>query len=364
MANRILNNEGDIRDFIRGCTVLGTGGGGSPEEGLKIIEKEFKRGKNFLLISVDELPNDAAIASPYCVGSLKSKRVISVYNRAERGFPVAECIRSFGLLEEYTHKKFFATIATEIGGGNTAIAFAVAARSEIPIIDGDLAGRSVPECQQTTFCIKNLEMTPFSIVTPYGDEIIVPRVKDDFEGEKVMRGMVTATGANVGVTSHPRVGKEVRDSVVKGSITFALKIGRALKNKNPVDSLVESGGILLFRGVATKASWKDKGGFTPGEFELRGIEEFEKEAYKVSFKNENLISWRNEKVDVTIPDLICTLTPEGKPVINPNVRKGKEYVIVGFRAPKIWRTSKGLELFGPKYLGLDSKYIPVGNRRM
>jgi hypothetical protein len=206
-------------------------------------------------------------------------------------------------------------------------------------------------------------MTPFSVVTPHGDEILVSRVKDDFEGEKIIRGMVTTTGTNAGVTSHPRVGREVKDSIVKGSITLALEIGRAMRTAgDPINSLTKIG-FLLFRGIATKTSWKDEGGFTTGEFELEGIEEFDGENYKIEFKNENMISWRNEKIDVTIPDLICTLTVDGVPVTNPNVQKGKEYVIVGFSASEIWKTPKGLELLGPKYLGLDVKYTPIQTRK-
>jgi hypothetical protein len=354
----------DLQDIIRGSTVLGTGGGGSPEEGLKTIERELEKGKKFLFIDLNELPDDATIASPYCVGSLMPKGVVSVYDKTEKGFPVAECTRSFRILEEYTKKKFFATISTEIGGGNTAIALVVAAGAGIPIVDGDLAGRSVPECQQTTFYIKNLKMTPFSITTPYGDEIVVPRVGNDLEGEKIIRGVVVATGANAGVASHPKAGKVVKNSVVGGSITFALEIGRAIRSEKPLDGLTKIGGHLLFRGTATKTSWEDKGGFTVGEFELEGNGEFEGETYRVNFKNENMVSWRNEKVDAMVPDLICALTTEGKPVTNPNVQKGKNYVMVGFSAPKIWREAKGLELFGPKYLGLDSKYTPIENRRM
>ena len=107
--------ELDLKDIIKGCTILGTGGGGDPEEGLKIVKREFDRGGKFLLTGLDEISDDATMASPYCVGSLTSNEVRSVYDGSQRIFPIAECIRSFELLEEYTGKKFFATVATEIG---------------------------------------------------------------------------------------------------------------------------------------------------------------------------------------------------------------------------------------------------------
>lgn len=351
-------NEIELRDIVEGCTVLGTGGGGSPEEGWEMIEKALKEGKEFKLIKLEDVSPSGIVPMPYFVGSVSGKKVESVY-------PQGEAVRSYEVLEEYMGRKFEGVISTELGGANTAAALVTAAMLERPIVDGDPAGRSVPELQHTTYYILGIQMAPFSVVTPFGDEIIVPKVKDDIHAEKIVRSIVAATGTNVGVTSHPIEGQVLRNSVVPDAISYALKLGKALREarengEDPIKALIEAGnGFLLFRGVATKSTWKDEGGFTIGEFELEGIEEFKGQVYKVFFKNENLISWKNGEVDVTIPDLISVLTPEGYPVTNPNVKEGKEYVVVGFPAPELWRTPKGLEIFGPKYLGLDIEYTPI-----
>ncbi|MEM2730541.1 MAG: DUF917 family protein, partial [Nitrososphaerota archaeon] len=34
-----VSNIEQIRDFVRGATILGTGGGGDPDEGLRLLEK-------------------------------------------------------------------------------------------------------------------------------------------------------------------------------------------------------------------------------------------------------------------------------------------------------------------------------------
>ena len=155
---------------------------------------------------------------------------------------------------------------------------------------------------------------------------------------------------------------------MKDAISHALNIGRALRTArenggDPIRALLKAGnGFLLFEGVATNAEWREESGFTVGEFKLEGTGEFKGETYRVWYKNENLISWRNGEVDVTIPDLISVLTPDGHPVTNPHVEEGKEYVVVGFPAPELWRTPKGLEIFGPKYLGLNVEYVPIEER--
>ncbi|AHF80978.1 DUF917 domain-containing protein [Thermococcus paralvinellae] len=354
---RVLTEQ-DLKDLIEGCTVLGTGGGGEPKEGWELIERELKAGREFKLVSLEEIPDNGIVPMPYFVGSLSDEKVKSVYEEGE-------AVRSYRLLEEFMRKEFAGVISTELGGANTAVALATAARLGKPIVDGDPAGRSVPELQHTTYYIVGINIAPFSVVTPFGDEMIVSKVKDDFQAEKIVRSIAASLRTNVGVTSHPIRGKELRNSVVKNAISYALSLGRALRTAreegtDPINALLEAGnGFLLFKGIAVKSTWEDKNGFTIGEFELEGIEEFKGETYRVWFKNENLISWRNGEIDVTIPDLISVLTPEGYPVTNPHVKEGKEYIVVGFPAPELWRTPKGLEVFGPAYLGLNIPYTPI-----
>jgi hypothetical protein len=333
-----------IEELVLGCTLLGTGGGGDPEAGLKMLE-----GKILKLCSLDEFDAVIMASSPYVVGSLGGR------------FEPKDCIEAFRLLERHINKRFSAVIATELGGSNTAVAFYVASETDLPVIDGDPAGRAVPECQHTSFFIKNMPMYPFSVVLGE-NKIIVDRVKDDLDGERIIRGIVSSLGMNAGVTSHPKSVKELEGSLVEGSISLALKAGKALKARNFMDELKALGAIPLFNGKTVKKEWKEEGGFTSGSYRFEGMDEFQSNVYDLLFKNENMYLCRNGKVYVTIPDLICLLNNEGKPVVNPEVEVGEKYTAVAFPAPEIWRSEKGLELFGPKYLGLNVDYVPVGVR--
>jgi len=33
--------------------------------------------------------------------------------------------------------------------------------------------------------------------------------------------------------------------------------------------------------------------------------------------------------------------------------------VIGVRAEKIWRTSRGIKLFGPRHFGFDFDYVPI-----
>ena len=66
---RILNRE-DMMNILLGCTILGTGGGGSLDEGIRIIDEALAAKKSFRLVSFDELDPEAIIATPYACGAI------------------------------------------------------------------------------------------------------------------------------------------------------------------------------------------------------------------------------------------------------------------------------------------------------
>lgn len=181
-----------LHDILFGCTVLGTGGGGSLEEGEKVIENDLAECRTFKLISLDELGPDALVASPYFCGALSP---IEEKFASEPPEPVL----AFRALEEYLEEKFFAAIATELGGGNTAIALSVAAHLGIPLIDADPAGRSVPELQHTTFFLNQVPITPIGVANKYSDTVIIKEVADDFRAEAIVRSIAVASENRVGV---------------------------------------------------------------------------------------------------------------------------------------------------------------------
>ena len=344
--------EEDLESILLGCTVLGTGGGGDLKKGLERVKRDIESEKKFKIMSLNDIPDDALVASPYHCGSLTS-------SGEEAKIP--EDILSFKALQEYFRENFFATVSTELGGGNTATALSVAANMDIPIVDGDPAGRSVPELQHSTFFINNVSIAPMSVANKFGDVVIVKKVLDDFRAEKIVRSIAVASGGSVGVTDHPMRGENLKTSIISNTISHAKKIGGVLKKTRDYRRVAEAGGgYILFKGEVVDSPWKDEGGFTVGEIYIEGTEEYNRSKYKVWYKNENLMAWRDNKIDITAPDLICILSKEdAMPVTNPNCRKGIEVVVVGYPAPKEWRTKRGIEILGPKSFGFDCDYIPI-----
>ena len=60
----------EVKDILVGCTILGTGGGGDLNKGLKMIKEDFENNLEYKLISLEEIEDEALFASPYYCGSI------------------------------------------------------------------------------------------------------------------------------------------------------------------------------------------------------------------------------------------------------------------------------------------------------
>ena len=66
---RTLTRE-NLLDILYGCTILGTGGGGSLNEGIEMIDEALNAGKEFKLVTFDEMDPQDIIGTPYACGAI------------------------------------------------------------------------------------------------------------------------------------------------------------------------------------------------------------------------------------------------------------------------------------------------------
>jgi len=352
----------EVEDLIWGCTVLGTGGGGNPAEPLEVLPRYLEEGKAIKLAGLDDVPDDAFVATPYGCGGVEPVEGDGCTFEVE----VDELYQAFVGLEAHTGKSCFGAMSIEIGGGNTAAAIAVAALRGIPIIDADPAGRSVPGVEHTTFFVHGVPIEPMAIATAKGDLVIIEKVADDFRAEEVARAISVTNYSHCGIADHMVDGKTLKRTVIHGALSYAMGIGRAIREareqgKDPVEAAIAAGdGYRLFAGAVSAAKTHNADGFTFGDIEIRGAEAFDGDRFRIWYKNENIMSWHNDAVDVTVPDLICVLDRRtGEPITNPHCTPGMDVVVVGYRSPAEWRTPRGMLSFGPKSFGHDIEYKEI-----
>lgn len=357
------------QDILDGCTTLATGGGGDPARGLALLKAEFDAGRKLHLVDLDELDDDALTCSPYFTGSIApvSPEHEARFAKLPRaGEP--EAYLALRALERHLGMKFAATVSIEYGGLNTAVAMATAARAGIPVADADAAGRAVPDLEFSTYYVSGLRIDPLALGTRFGETVVVERVVDDYRAEDLVRALAVVSGGKIATVDHPTRGRECKaGAVIRGALTYAERVGRAKREaleagRDPIEAVRQAGaGYVIFEGsVAADPKWEDRGGFCYGETNISGTGAFKGSGYRIWFKNENIIGWRDGEVDVTVPDLICVVEKtSARAVNNPWAKKGLEVVVLAFPAPKEWLTPRGLEILVPRFFGFDFDYRPA-----
>lgn len=361
-------SEQEIEDLLQGAKVLGAGGGGEIEWARPMIEEVYSAGKTFSLVDPKDLPDDEYVAIVGLVGG----GVPEAVKKKVAGLPRIQKPEIVATTElgNYLNKELYAFIASEIGAGNSIVPLYVGAMTDRPAVDADCCGRAKPEIVNSTTNVKGIPVTPLAIVSPFGDRMILREAVNDSRAEDICRYMAIVSGGMCGVARCPVKGIDIRTAIVPNSITNAIRVGRAIrqafeKEQTPVDALIRAtGGFKFFEGEVTSFTRKEEGAFIWGEIEFAGRDDYIGDTLRVWYKNEFLISYKNERPFVTCPDTICIVdatTAKGLSNWGDDFQRGRPVVVFGVQAYELWRTERGLELFSPKYFGYDIEYKPIEN---
>ncbi len=356
----LVKNLEEAKRLVLGSTILGTGGGGDPKEGLMHLKKALEEFGSIKIVDLEELPEDSLIVVPYYVGSiapgLKSRKPVKIFD------PILKALET---LENVLGIKANAVVASEMGGDNTPIALSIGARFNLPAVDGDLLGRAAPELHQCSVHIFDVPMYPSAIVSETGDVVIVKEYADIDDYESIARYMSVLSGKFVAVVDTPLTKKVAEKVVIRNTLTLAYKLGEAVldaraKGVNPVERVAEVlEGWVVFRGIVEKYEWRDEKGFLRGEAIIKGVGDFTGLILRSWIMNEHIMVWMNNKPLVMPPDLFTLLSDDGEPITNTDLREGMLVNGVAAKAPEVWRTPAGLKYFGPRHFGFDYDYVPV-----
>ena len=356
----------DLDDILHGATILGAGGGGDIEEGQTLIKEAHEAGKRFQLASIEEVPDDALICTPYLLGAIspmtpEEEREYGGLARSD----TRNILTAYRGFQQYLNKSFYGTTPCEMGGSNTAVAFYCAAMHDHVIVDADPAGRAVPEITHSTYYFAGLPASPIYAANEFGETFVLNNIIDDQRAETVVRALCQVSRNDIAAIDHALEMRVLKNVLIPGTISKALRLGQTWRNAKTQTNLPEivseiSKGQVAFRGVVSEVEYHTIDGFTKGFFAIDGTGTFSKQTFRTMVKNENLVGWLNNEVYVTIPDLICLFdTATGEPVSNPHVVKGQAVSVVLLPAPEEFTSAKALSVFGPSYAGIDAEYRPV-----
>lgn len=353
----------DLTDLLHGAAILGTGGGGDLAEGFGLIDAALDRGHVFRLAQLDEVTPETLVATPYLLGAVS-------------GMPEAERVEYARLPQAETHPLLIATdrlaahlgrnidafVPCEMGGSNTAVPFFVAATRGGFVIDADPAGRAVPEITHSTYYLAGLPAAPVALANAYGEAFLMDHIVDDARVETLARALCVASGHDIAAVDHALSAAELAPAILPGTLSRALRLGQVWRagRGSPgtmADRLSEAaGGFEAFRGHITACHYETRDGFTLGSVTIADGQK----TYEIDYKNENMVGRYRGEIHATIPDLICLIdTDTGAPVINPHAVRGQKVAVMILPAPEPFTSAKGLDCFGPAYLGLDLDFTPA-----
>jgi len=350
----------DLTDLARGAALLGAGGGGDPYIGRLIAERALNEFGPVEIWQPEQVPDDMLICAVAALGATTVQM--------EKLIAGNELSHAVHVLERYLGRRVGALIPAEIGGSNSLLPLALAAKKGVPVIDADGMGRAFPELQMNSFSINGVRAGPLVVVDEHLNTAIID-AQDDKTAEDMTRALAIQMGLRVYLSCFPMTGRQMRETAVEGTLSAALRIGRAGRpgrDGNPVEKIIAVVRDIptyghareLFDGKVTDIDRRTARGFSIGACTLAALNGQE-QAF-IDFQNENLSCRIDGHLVAITPDLICIVDREtGEPITTPQLKYGQRVRVLGIRAPDRMRTPQALAAFGPAAFGIDAPYTPL-----
>jgi DUF917 family protein len=368
-TNKITTMQ-EAEDLVSGCLFLGTGGGGSPEKGLSVIKQALDEGLTLSWVDMDEIDDDVMTVTPFGMGSI-APQTQAVKDEIEKVgmkevFPNSNMEEAVKALGDYLGQPIGCLVAAEPGGSNLPVPLVTGARLGIPVVDGDYAGRAIPDEMQGTPFLYGKNSWPTASVDEWGNVAVVTKTQNPHMFERIGKMLAVAAYGSTAMAATPLVASEMKEILVPGTITKCMNIGKAIRqarenNTDPVDAaLAVTNGWRVFEGTVVKKEWEDRDGYMFGVIDIDGSGRYEGQTLKVWFKNENHISWLNGEPWICSPDLLTLAYPNGEGTTNTKIAEGDQVVAAAMKGLEGFRTEFGLNCgSGPRYFGFDIDYVPI-----
>lgn len=352
----------DLPDIATGATFLGTGGGGDPYIGRLLAMNAIKEFGAPELVEPDDLDDDALV---FTIAMLGAPTVLG--EKAACGDDIDLAIEK---LAQRLGRQPDALVGIEIGGINSLLPVMAAARLGLPLVNADGMGRAFPEIQMVTFNVYGISCTPLSVTDDHLTSLVVD-TKDAKSAEDLVRVAAMQLGLSVILSSYPMSGADLKRTAVKGTLTMALEIGRAItqgrNDGRAVEALIDylrtttyyNECKQLFDGKVTDIKRETTQGFNVGACQLMSLSD-PCDVMEISFQNEHLVARLNGKTKCIVPDLICLVDREtAEPVPVDGLKYGQRLKVIATSAAPIMRTPESLAVFGPHAFGLDEAFVPL-----
>jgi DUF917 family protein len=362
-----IEDAAAVDDFLRGANFLSASGGGDPAGQRELLLEDLARGLEVGWSPIDPDADDLLCTACFS-GSIapRSSRRSTLTAELAPGEParrpLVEAIRE---LEDYLGRPIAGLVSIEIGGINTGAILDAAANLGKRLVDGDYAGRAIPELQATTPHVYGARVLPWALCDQFGNRLVLRAAASDAFAERIGKFLAQASFGLIGCALVPLPAREVARILIPGTLSECLRLGRAIRvarerGADPVHAAADAlDGWVLFRGVISRREWTDTG-YMEGFHEIAGEADFQGHTLKVWFKNENHLTWLDGQPYVCSPDLVEVCRADtAEPLVNTYLQVGDRIAVVGRRRRAAFDSPAGLAALGPRHFGWDLDFVPI-----
>ncbi|CAM3617382.1 DUF917 domain-containing protein [Isoptericola cucumis] len=358
----------DLPDLARGATLLGTGGGGDPYIGRRLVEQVLGD-RTITMLDPDDLADDLFVVPTAQMGA-----PTVMVEKIPAG---TEPLLALRTLERHLGRTADATMPIECGGINSMIPLVVAAETGLPVVDADGMGRAFPELSMETFAVYGVHGSPLALAGERGEQVVIDTGDDDRQMEWLARAVTIRLGGVGHIAEYAMTGADVRRTAVPRTVSMALDLGRAIRlareeKRSPFDAIADTLARTpyshvreLFVGKVRDVERRTTDGFAQGSARIVPLSSGDgssqdERVCELEFQNENVVARVDGRTVALVPDLVCVLEAEtAEPITTEGLRYGQRVRVLGISTPAMMRTPAALDAFGPQAFGLTEEFVPV-----
>jgi DUF917 family protein len=325
MARIALDKQG-VEYAVYGGAVLGGGGGGWIEDGLKAGRLAIEVGQ-LELWTADELDDDDWVVTVALVGAPAAE---------ERCVTPAHYLKALELLRRQLDKPIAGIITNEIGAAGAVNGWFQSVVSGLPIVDCPCNGRAHPTGVMGSLNLSDLPgyVSRQAAVGGAPGRYLEVSVAGTVERAATMiRKASVEAGGLLAVARNPVALGHAKRNGAPGAIRKAIAVGKALRRRQGEAAIAaavdELGGRVIATGAVTAFSLETAGGFDVGTVAIG-------DAYELTFWNEYMTLEKDGERLATFPDLIMTLEGRtARPVVSAEIAKGQEICAIAVPREKL-----------------------------
>ncbi len=336
----------DLETIVNGASFLASGGGGAVDSAKDVIKNIMTFAPEVTVYAPNDVADNNEILVICGVGAPNAKELTFLDSPGD----------ALKGLQQMTGKTYSCVLPIEIGAMNSMIPLLACAQLTIPFIDGDGAGRSVPQMQMSTYGLQHIPVNNTMLVNEDNTQFPL-HPQDACAMEQQVRNTIShnpAFNSAGAVGTWNMSGRQVKQTgtIVPGSLSLAKQVGIAMTEPDPVQAVQNAidgfydKNWLITRGTVVQAASQTVDGFDVGTITIQG--DNGNPDVTLDFVNESLLALvhRTSEAPYFIlgPDMICSMEPDGTPITNSGIytqfRVGKEVniALIGIIARKEVRT--------------------------